>query len=191
MNPLRIRIDVENIKADRPRKERCAQKNQVVRSRTNAHRNRLRRVNYVTSATYAADGSAAGFVNGLTAGFNGVTNSFSYNKRLQPVFIQASAPSATVFNIGYDFHLGNGDNGNVYQLTNNKDNSRSQVFTYDQLNRLTQAQTSNSTLWGNIYAYDVLQCILAKATGEFGSDSVTTQKLQLVSVPKACMLVQR
>ena len=48
--------------------------------------------------------------------------------------MSASAPSQTVFSIGYDFHVGNGtsgaDSGNVWGITNYKDNTRNQSFTY-------------------------------------------------------------
>src|SRR6185312_11824920 len=71
----------------------------------------------------------------------------------------------TVFSIGYDFHLGNGDNGNVFGITNYKDTSRNQTFTYDQLNRVTSAQNAGTNCaattvngkteyWGNSYTYD-------------------------------------
>jgi hypothetical protein len=76
-----------------------------------------------------------------------------------------------------DFHLGNGDNGNVFAITNNKDNTRNQTFTYDALNRLASAENAGtdcnvSTLnppqtkyWGNSYGYD--------AWGNFVSKTVT------------------
>ncbi|MBZ5507365.1 MAG: hypothetical protein LAO78_18045 [Acidobacteriia bacterium] len=118
-------------------------------------------INYVTGssgpgtyAIYAPDGAISSFKSGYATGFTGIANTFSYNDRLQPLAIQASSPSATVFNVSYDFHLTNGDNGNVYQLTNNKDNTRSQVFTYDQLNRLTSGKTSASSAWGTNYTID-------------------------------------
>ena len=64
--------------------------------------------------------------------------------------MSASAPSQTVFSIGYDFHVGNGttgaDNGNVWGITNYKDNTRNQSFTYDSLNRLTSAQNAGTEL---------------------------------------------
>jgi hypothetical protein len=44
----------------------------------------------------------------------------------------------------YDFHLGNGNNGNVWGITNNRDTSRSQTFTYDALNRLLSAQNAGT-----------------------------------------------
>jgi hypothetical protein len=63
-----------------------------------------------------------GFVSGNGGAFAGITSSFSYNKRLQPVNMSASSPSQTVFSIGYDFHVGNGtsgsDNGNVWNIYN-------------------------------------------------------------------------
>lgn len=36
----------------------------------------------------------------------------------------------TVFSIGYDFHFGTGNNGNVFGITNYKDQNRNQTFTY-------------------------------------------------------------
>ncbi len=100
-----------------------------------------------------------------------ITNSFSYNKRLQPVAMSAATPGQTVFSIGYDFHAGNGtagsgtDNGNVWGIYNYKDRNRDQTFTYDALNRLISAQNAgtdcsatvlggNKKYWGNNYAYD-------------------------------------
>ncbi len=42
-------------------------------------------INYVTSATYGPDSALTGFISGYSASFAGITNAFSYNKRLQPV----------------------------------------------------------------------------------------------------------
>lgn len=121
--------------------------------------------NYISAATYGPDMSLVGFLSG-SGGAATITNSFSYNKRLQPVSMSASTPGATVFSIGYDFHFGNGDNGDVYGITNYKDQNRNQTFTYDALNRLITAQNtgtdcSKKTLnpnqteyWGNSYSYD-------------------------------------
>jgi RHS repeat-associated protein len=122
-------------------------------------------INYATSATYGPDGSLTGFVSGQSGTFAGISNSFSYNTRLQPVFMSASAPSQTIFSLGYDFHLGKGNNGNVYAILNNRDHTRDQTFTYDQLNRLMSAQNAGTDctqgtvngrtkFWGNGYTYD-------------------------------------
>ncbi len=136
-------------------------------------------INYVTSATYGPDSSLAGFISGYSTSFAGITNAFTYNKRLQPVNMSANAPSQTVFSIGYDFHAGNGtarsgaDNGNVFGITNYKDTTRSQTFTYDLLNRLASAQNAgtdctvnvlggNKKFWGNTYTYDAWGNLLNK-----------------------------
>jgi RHS repeat-associated protein len=140
-------------------------------------------INYVTSASYVADTLTTGYVSGLGGTFNGITNTFSYNKRLQPVTMSAIAPNQTVFNLSYDFHLGNGDNGNVYGITNNRDLSRSQTFTYDALNRLASARnagtdcskkTANNQYeyWGNTYNYDPWGNLTGK--GEMKSASPAT-----------------
>jgi hypothetical protein len=44
-----------------------------------------------------------------------------------------------VLSLNYDFHLNAGDNGNVFQVTNNRDSNRTQNFTYDALNRIASA----------------------------------------------------
>ncbi len=72
-----------------------------------------------------------------------------------------------MFSIGYDFHFGNGNNGNVYGITNYKDANRNQTFTYDALNRLATAQNAgtdctvhlpdgHTEYWGNSYS---LRCL--------------------------------
>jgi uncharacterized protein RhaS with RHS repeats len=73
--------------------------------------------------------------------------------------------------------VGNGtsgvDNGNVFGITNYKDNTRNQTFTYDPLNRLISAQNAgtdctvnvlggNKKFWGNTYAYDAWGNLLNK-----------------------------
>jgi hypothetical protein len=84
-------------------------------------------INYVTGATYGPDSALTGFVSGNSPSFTGITNAFTYNRRLQPLTMSATAPSQTVYSIGYDFHAGNGtansgtDNGNVYGIFNYKD----------------------------------------------------------------------
>ena len=56
----------------------------------------------------------------------------------------------------YDYHTGH-DNGNVYTITNEKDNNRTQSFTYDHLNRIWTAASQANTgqwSWGNNYSID-------------------------------------
>src|SRR6266478_3222986 len=102
--------------------------------------------------------------------------------------MSASAPSQTVFSIGYDFHVGNGtsgaDNGNVWGIANYKDTTRNQSFAYDQLNRLTSAQNAgtdcgvmvlqNKTkFWGNNYGYDAWGNLLSKTITQCGAENLT------------------
>ncbi len=150
-------------------------------------------VNYVTGTAYGPDGAMKGFVSGNSASFAGITNSFSYNKRLQPVNMLAIAsaigtqPAQTVFSIGYDFHMGSlskDDNGNVYAITNYKDATRSQTFAYDNLNRLISAQNAgtdctqilvdgNKKFWGNAYGYDAWGNLLSKVVAKCSSEPLS------------------
>jgi RHS repeat-associated protein len=136
-------------------------------------------INYATGATYAPSGALTGFISG-----DAITNSFSYNKRLQPVFMSASTATQGVFSIGYDFHLGNGNNSNVFAILNNRDHSRDQTFTYDALNRLTSAQNAGTDCtqhalngkteyWGNSYGYDAWGNLLQKTITKCGAESMS------------------
>jgi RHS repeat-associated protein len=146
-------------------------------------------INYATGATYGPDSALTAFVSG-SGGPATITNSFSYNKRLQPLTMSASTSSQTVFSIGYDFHAGNGmagtgtDNGNVYGITNYKDSTRSQSFTYDALNRVLTAQNSGTNCatmtvnsktkyWGNSYAYDAWGNLLGKTITKCGAENLS------------------
>jgi hypothetical protein len=101
-------------------------------------------INYATAGAHDAPGDLTSFISGNTGSFVGITNTFTFNKRLQPLLMSAPSPTQTVFSIGYDFHLSGGDNGNVYALTNNRDTTRNQTFTYDTLNRLIAAQNART-----------------------------------------------
>ena len=98
--------------------------------------------------------------------------------------MSAASPSATLFSLNYDFHNGNGSNGNVWGITNNKDTTRNQTFTYDALNRLTSAQNagtdcSKATLngrteyWGNSYSYDAWGNLLTKTPTKCSAENIT------------------
>ncbi|HEX7289216.1 MAG TPA: hypothetical protein VF532_23730 [Candidatus Angelobacter sp.] len=97
--------------------------------------------------------------------------------------MSASAPSQTVFSIGYDFHLNNGNNGDVFGITNFKDNTRNQTFTYDPLNRLISAQNAGTDcavavlggkekFWGNNYAYDAWGNLLQKSVTKCSAEKL-------------------
>jgi len=146
--------------------------------------------NYVLSGNYGANGEITGYVNG-SGGPASITNTFNYNKRLQPVAMSAATASQSVFSIGYDFHAGTGtagtgsDNGNVYGIYNYRDRSRDQSFTYDALNRLTSAQNtgtdctiktlnpSQTEYWGNSYSYDAWGNLLGKNVTKCGAENLS------------------
>jgi RHS repeat-associated protein len=124
-------------------------------------------INYVTSATYAPQGALASLTNGSASGFAGIVTTNAYNARLQPLLLSASSPSGTVFSLCFDFHLGLaanngpcsfsasalGDDGNVYQIVNNRDTTRTENFTYDSLNRIASGYSSG-TQWGETFTID-------------------------------------
>jgi RHS repeat-associated protein len=102
-----------------------------------------------------------------------LVTTFYYNNRLQPCRISVkntgvptgscTDPTAgNILDMAYNFGLGSADNGNVVSITNNRDATRSQSFTYDALNRLIGAQTqtdgvtiTNANCWGLVFTYDV------------------------------------
>jgi hypothetical protein len=143
-------------------------------------------INYVTGATYTPHGALAGMVNAtVSGGFAGITTTNTYNKRLQPL-VRSAAASSSLLNITYAFHLGSGDNGNVFQITNNRDNTRSQSFTYDALNRLISAQSLSTTgpnCWGNSFTLDpwgnLTNKTVTKCTAEALSASPATTQNRL------------
>ena len=87
-----------------------------------------------------------------------------------------------MFSIGYDFHLGTGDNGNIFAITNNRDHARDQTFAYDALNRLTSAQNAGTDcsitlqgktkFWGNNYSYDAWGNLLSMSVTKCSSENL-------------------
>jgi len=117
---------------------------------------------------YAPHGALVGMTSGT-----GIVTSNAYNNRLQPFMLSAGVPGqSAIFSLCYDFHLHvalsnltcgslpaytTGDNGNVFQVLNQVDPTRSTAFTYDPLNRIAQANTVNTTstnCWGETYTID-------------------------------------
>ena len=120
--------------------------------------------NYVTAATYAPHGALTGMTNGT-----GIVTTNIYSDRLQPIQLSASVSTTSIFSLCYDFHLRVavstsqcafgastiGDNGNVFQILNKVDPTRSSAFIYDPLNRIAQAYTVNTSspnCWGETYS---------------------------------------
>jgi RHS repeat-associated protein len=135
-------------------------------------------VSYASGAAYSPSGALASLTNA-----SGLASRFYYNSRLQPCRISvrsggagptSCADTAHIGNLldyTYNFSLGTADNGNVTSITNNRDNTRSQNFTYDALNRLATAQTQttgvtipNSNCWGLTFGYDAWGNLLSGFT---------------------------
>ena len=115
--------------------------------------------NYVTGATYAPHGELASAVRGQVNGvFAGITETYTYNNRLQVVTHRATSSGGTALDHAYSYDLGGGvNNGDIASITNNVNTGRSQSFTYDNLNRMATAQsqaTTGTDCWGNSYGYD-------------------------------------
>jgi RHS repeat-associated protein len=136
---------------------------------------------------------------GFNSGFGGITSTFMNNPRLQPCRTTASTSAlpiscadttsnGNIFDIAYDFGLGNGDNGNVLNIVNFKDTTRNQSFGYDSVNRLTSAQNAGSDCnprtvndktkyWGNSYTYDEWGNLNQKIITKCGAENLSVVSL--------------
>jgi RHS repeat-associated protein len=101
-----------------------------------------------------------------------------------------------VLDLNYDFHLGD-DNGNVWAITNYRDQTRNQSFTYDALNRLTSAQNAGTDCtkmtvngkteyWGNSYGYDPWGNLITKTPTKCSAENLneaawTSNQLHTIS----------
>lgn len=138
-------------------------------------------INYATGAHYSPAGDLASIQNGAN-----ITSSYIFQNRFQPCWLYTTtstalawnstncagaAPGANILDVKLNFNLGSGDNGNLISITNNRDNTRSQNFAYDHLNRLLNAQTQttgvtipNSNCWGLTFGYDSWGNLLSSTT---------------------------
>ena len=100
----------------------------------------------------------------------GLSRNFFYNNRFQRSLEYAGYGSVFLLAHCYDYHLkssinvsaggftcsypaSSGDNGNIYQIANKLDDTRTQNFSYDPLNRVQQAYTNGSN-WGQQFTID-------------------------------------
>ncbi len=109
---------------------------------------------YAQNPTILATGIAQEFT---SPNFNNFKYHTDFNNRLQPTEIWAgsSQGSGALFDKQYSYNplsTSQMNDGNIYTVTNVKDSTRTQNFTYDALNRLTSA--GDGSHWGNSYAYD-------------------------------------
>jgi RHS repeat-associated protein len=111
-------------------------------------------------ASYAPTGALQGMITGqVSGGFGGVTETHTYNSRLEYASTQATSSAGTALNLALNYNLTGGDNGSVTSITNNVDNGRTQTFGYDPLNRISSTSsqaTSGVDCWGQTFAPDPL-----------------------------------
>ena len=116
----------------------------------------------VNVTCYTPQGTFYALSIGQTSTFTGLNLTHIYNTRLQPQEFKASSTGGNAMDISYSFvDPANSHNaGHVFALTNNLDTTRSQTFSYDQLNRITAAQTTSTHAtspahcWGETYTVD-------------------------------------
>jgi RHS repeat-associated protein len=127
-----------------------------------------------SAVCYTPQGTFYALSIGQTSSFTGLNLTHSYNSRLQPLEFKASSTGGLAIDITYGFvdPITTHNAGHVYSITNNLDTTRSQNFTYDQLNRITSAlttsthATSPTHCWGETYTLD--------AWANFNSIAATT-----------------
>jgi RHS repeat-associated protein len=147
-------------------------------------------ITYVSGTCANGNGSSSavcyaptGAIASITSGSN-LYSTYYYNNRLQPCRIAASAggtpPTSctdttdigNALDLTYNFDLGSADNTDVYEISNNRDNNRSQSFAYDDLNRLTTGQSTGTystdpgMCWGEMFYFDNSG---TTNSGEFGN----------------------
>ena len=132
-----------------------------------------------TYVCYTPQGSVYSISLGqVSSGFTGLNINETFNTRLQPNEIKVSSTGGNALDLSYNYTdpvtLKNA--GHVYGTINNLDSSRSQTFTYDQLNRITGAlttsthATSPTHCWGETYSLDAwanLQSIAATTNSAY------------------------
>ena len=117
-------------------------------------------------AIYAPTGAPANIVYGYVSSsvFTGITETRTYNNRLEITGINATSSTATALNLSFSYVSGN--NGNLSTQTNNVDSGKTQTYTYDTLNRLLTAQsqaTSGGDCWGQSFGNNMGPTLAADA----------------------------
>ena len=141
----------------------------------------------IVAEEYWPFGGLGGICLGKTS-TSGIFRQENYNTRLQPVSVEAipvNSSNAILWR-GFDFHLGSGDNGNVFGIQDLVNSIQSTAFTYDPMNRIVQANTtatSGSGCWGEIYTIDPWGNLTNRA-GVSGMGSCYTEGLSATATSK-------
>jgi RHS repeat-associated protein len=127
---------------------------------------------------YAPPGALASAVYGKSGTFTGLTESRSYNNRLQIAGISASSTGGTALNLAYSYtatgHTTN--NGEIMSITNNVDTGRTQNLTYDDLSRISTANsqaTSGGDCWGQSFTIDNVANLTGIAVTQCSANMLT------------------
>ena len=127
---------------------------------------------YAQTPTYLATGAIQEFT---SPNFANNKYHVSYNNRLQPTEIWAGPSAAgALFDKQYQYNPAGQtqvNNGNIYTITNVKDTTRTQSFTYDALNRLITA--GDQTHWSNSYVYDAWGNLYQKNPGTLPGEGLS------------------
>lgn len=120
------------------------------------------------AACYTPQGTFYALSIGRSSAFAGLNVTHTYNNRLQPNEFKASSTAGSAIDISYGFvdPPSQKNAGHVFLLTNNLNNSRTQSFTYDQVNRIVSAGTVATTgqyCWGYQYSYDAWGNLLSQS----------------------------
>ena len=79
--------------------------------------------------------------------------------------------AGALFDKQYSYGTAGSNNGNIYTITNVKDSTRTQGFTYDTLNRLSAA--GDQTHWSNTYVYDAWGNLYQKNPGALPGENLS------------------
>ncbi|MDD4910207.1 MAG: SpvB/TcaC N-terminal domain-containing protein [Candidatus Omnitrophica bacterium] len=106
---------------------------------------------------------STGQIKSITYG-NGAVTDYAYDNMLRLSDISTESSAGTLQSLHYDFY----NDGNISNITDNKNRSFDQSFTYDDLGRLTQAQGAYGV---KSYDYDSIGNIIEKDGLTFTYDS--------------------
>ncbi len=103
-----------------------------------------------SAVCYTPQGSIYSMSIGKTSSFTGLNLSETFNNRLQPAEIKATSTGGNAIDITYNFvdPTSSKNAGHVYGISNNLDTTRSQTFSYDQLNRIVQDRRHQQSRFG-------------------------------------------
>ncbi len=146
-------------------------------------------INYAQGGAYAPQGALSALTLGPAGSFAGINLSNTYNKRLQPNELKVWSTAGTAMDLTYSFvDASSHNNGNVIAITNNRDTTRSQSFTYDQVNRIVTAETgstyatSPTNCWGESYTYDQWANLTAIGAASSSYTGCTQESLSVTAL---------